>query len=89
MSTARSESMNATPEEVLAHPSTESEIWSIKSRLQSIATELDALNTSNASQKLDFLSERLRDAAWRIYSLKLDIEDPPTHYALDSRAFNR
>ena len=81
--------MNATPEEVLAHPSTESEIGSLKSRLQSIATELDALNASNAEQKLEFLFERLHDAAGRVYSLKLDIQDPPTYYALDSRAFKR
>ena len=79
----------ATPAEFLAHRTTKCEIEMLQERLRGIATALDDLNLTDATSKLELWYELLHDAAGRIHSLQLDIEDPPTYYALDSRAFNR
>ena len=79
----------ATPAEFLAHRNTKFEIEMIQFRLQSIATALDNLNLTDATSKLEWWYELLHEAAGRIHTLQLYIEDPPTYYALDSRAFKR
>ena len=75
----------ATPEEVLEHRNTKGEIWLLQRAIQGVATELDTLDTTNAKMKLEFLYDRLQDAARRIHTLQLNIEDPPTYFALDQK----
>ena len=75
----------ATPEEVLEHPNTKGEIWLLQQAIQGVATELDSLDTTNAEMKLKFLYDQLQEAARRIHSLQLNIEDTPTYYALENR----
>ena len=79
----------ATSAEFLAHPTTKCKIEMIQERLRGIATALDNLNLTDATSKLEWWYELLHEAAGRIHTLQLYNEDPPTHYALDARAFNR
>ena len=76
---------HATPEEVLEHPNTKGEIWLLQRQIQEVATELDTLNATNATRKLEFLFNQLHDAAGRICTLQLHIEDPPTYYAREEQ----
>ena len=61
----------------------------LQERLRGIATALHDVNLTDATSKLEWLYELLHEAAKRIHTLQLHIEDPPTYYALDSRAFSR
>ena len=74
-----------TPAEFLAHRNTKFEIEMLQRRLRGIATALDDLNLTDAASKLEWWYELLHEAAGRIHTLRLNIEDPPTYYALDSR----
>ena len=76
--------MDATQEEFLAHPSSQQNIEIVQETLRSVAAELDTLNATNASDKLERLHQILYTTSGRIYMLKLNVEEPPTYYALGS-----
>ena len=67
----------STLEDFLAHSSTQWKIEMIQKTLRNVAAELDTLNATNASNKLKRLHQNLHTTSGRIYTLKLDVDDPP------------
>ena len=74
----------STPEEFLAHSSTQWKIEMIQETLRNVAAELDTLNATNASDKLERLHQILYTTSGDIYVLKLNVDNPPTYYVLGS-----
>ena len=72
----------STPEEFLAHSSTQWKIEMIQETLRNVAAELDTLNATNASDKLERLHQILYITSGDIYMLTLHVNEPPTYYAL-------
>ena len=74
----------STLREFLTHYSTQCKIDMIQETLRNVAAELDTLNATNPSDKLERLHQILYTTSGRIYMLKLNVDDPPTYYALGS-----
>ena len=79
----------STPEEFLGHSSTQWKIEMIQETLRNVAAELDTLNATNASDKLERLHQILYTTSGRIYRLKLNVDEPPTYYALSLTKFDK
>ena len=72
-------STNMTPEEFWAMPATRCEVELLQETLKNIANEL---GQERAAVQLPRLNLILQNVTSRLTRLELDVEDPPTHNAL-------
>ena len=72
-------STNMTPEEFWAMPATRCEVELLQETLKNLANEL---GQERAAVQLPRLNLILQNVTSRLTRLELDVEDPPTHNAL-------